>query len=214
MLTSSDETKDQQKLLDRLCIYLRERFSCDTAVLYGSRAQGDWDGASDIDVIAFSNTHETGHVAHRWESVLLDLFLYSPGTTPEKEWLRIHDGRVLFQRDTEGDEVLAVTRNMFLSGPEQISQGEAKTTRLWLEKMLIRAEKGDAEGDYRRHWLLKEALEIHFILRGKWYLGPKKSLALLRDENPAHFDVFRKALAPGASMADIHSAVATANGPD
>ena len=80
--------------------------------------------------------------------------------------------------------------------------------------MLARAGKGDVEGDYRRHWLLKEVLEAYFALRGRWYLGPKKSLALLREENPAHFDVFRKALAPGASMADIQSAVATANGPD
>ncbi len=94
-----------------------------------------------------------------------------------------------------------------------MSPGDARTTRLWLEKMLARAEKGDAEGDYRRPWLLREVLEIYFLLRGRWYLGPKMSLASLQNEEPAHFEVFRKALASGASMADIRSAVTTANGP-
>ena len=214
MLTSPDDQKDQQELLDRLCAYLRERFSCDTAVLYGSRARGDWDSTSDIDVIAFSNAKETGHIAHRWENLFLDLFLYPPDTKPKQDWLRIHDGRVLFQRGAEGDEVLAATKDMFLSGPKRMSASDLQTIRLWLEKMLARAQKGDAEGDYRRHWLLKDVLEIYFTLRGRWYLGPKKSLALLQDENPAHLDVFRRALAPGASMADIQSAVDTAKGPD
>lgn len=214
MLTSPDDPKNQQELLDRLCAYLREQFSCDTAILYGSRARGDWDSTSDIDVIAFGHAQETGHIAHRWENLFLDLFLYRPGAKPEQDWLRVHDGWVLFQRLSEGDEVLAATKEMFLSGPDQLSPGDSQTTRLWLEKMLARAVKGDVEGDYRRHWLLKEVLEAYFTLRGRWYFGPKKSLARLQDENPAHFDVFRKAFAPGASMADIQSAVATANGPD
>jgi len=214
ILTSPDDPKDQHELLDRLCAYLKEQFSCDTVILYGSRARGDWDSTSDIDVIAFGHAQEAGHIAHRWENLFLDLFVYPPGTTPEQDWLRVHDGRVLFQRGSEGDEILAAVEEMFSSGPDPLSPGDSQTTRLWLEKMLARAGKADVEGDYRRHWLLKEVLEAYFALRGRWYLGPKKSLALLQDENPAHFDVFRKALAPGASMAAIQSAVATANGPD
>ena len=214
MSTSPDGPNDQQALLDRLCAYLRERFSCDAAILYGSRARGNWDAASDIDVIAFGNAPETGHLAHRWENLFLDLFLYPPGTRPEPDWLRIHDGRVLFQRGAEADEILAATRDMLSLGPARLSPDDVRTTRLWLEKMLARAGKADAEGDYRRHWLLKEILEMYFTLRGEWYLGPRKSLALLQDRNPAHFEVFRKAFAPGASLADIGAAVAVANGPD
>lgn len=212
MLTPPDDRKDQQELLDRLCACLQERFCCDTAILYGSRARDDWDSASDIDVIAFGDARESGHIAHRWEELFLDLFLYPPGTKPEQDWLRIHDGRVLFQRATEGNEVLKATKDIFLSGPDQMSLSDLKTRRLWLEKMLARAEKGDAEGDYRRHWLLKDVLEMYFTLRGRWFLGPKKSLALLRDQNPAHSDVFQKAFAPSASMADVRAAVATVNG--
>jgi hypothetical protein len=118
------------------------------------------------------------------------------------------------QRGYEGDDVLTSVQDMVSKGPEVLSQGEAATTRLWLEKMLTRAVKGDAEGDYRRHWLLKDILEIYFVLRGTWYFGPKKSLAMLQDQNPEHFDVFRKAFTPGATMADIQAAVSMTNNSD
>ena len=142
MLTSLEDPKDQQELLERLCASLKERFSCDMAILYGSRARGDWDSASDIDILAFSNVRERGHIAHRWDGLFVDLFIYLPGTEPPQEWSRIYDGRVLFQRGAEGAELLAAVKDMFVSGPEKISSSDAQTTRLWLEKMLARAEKG------------------------------------------------------------------------
>ena len=201
-------------MLDLLGVHLRERFRCHTAILYGSRARDDQDCASDIDVIAFGDGGRTGHVAHLWENLFLDLFLYPSGTKPEQDWVRIHGGRVLFQRDGAGDEVLAAVADMVSSGPARLSPDDARTTRLWLEKMLARAEKGDAEGDHRRHWLLKELLDIHFLLRGRWYLGPKQSLNFLRHHHPEHFEVLRRAFAPGADLADIRAAVAMVNGPD
>ena len=205
---------EQQDLLDRLCSYLKDHFSCETAILYGSRARGDWDHASDIDVLAFGSAGETPHVAHRWEDLFLDLFLYPSRTNPTSDWLRIHDGLVLFQNATDGDDALAATKAMFLAGPEQMSETDRQTTRLWLDKMLSRAEKGDPEGNYRRHWLLKEMLEIYFNLRGEWYMGPKKAIATLRIERPAHFDLFRRAFAPGAGMTEMCAAIEVVKGSD
>ena len=67
----------------------------------------------------------------------------------------------------------------------------------WLDKMLARAEKGDPEGDFRRHWLLTALLEDYFAFRGRWYLGPKSSLAFLQNEQPDHYAAFCRALARG-----------------
>ena len=50
-MTDQKQARDQQELLDLLRRHLTEQFGCHTAILYGSRARGDWDAASDIDVI-------------------------------------------------------------------------------------------------------------------------------------------------------------------
>jgi hypothetical protein len=211
-MTDQKRASGQQDLFDLLCRHLAKQFACHTAILYGSQARGDWDATGDIDVIAFRDVGEAGHVAHRWQNLFLDLFLYPTATKPAPDWLRLHGGRVLFQRGSEGDNVLSAVGDMLVAGPERLSADEVRTRRLWAEKMLIRAEKGDPEGNYRRHWLLMTLLEDYFALRGQWYLGPKRSLALLQREKPEDFAVFRKALEPSASIADIRAAVATVIG--
>jgi hypothetical protein len=198
---------DQQELLELLCKHLEEDFRCHTAILYGSLARGDWDVASDIDVIAFCDAGEAAHVAHRWQGFFLDLFLYPTATKPDTNWLRVHGGRVLFQRGLDGDVALAAVETVFAIGPEILSASEVQTRRLWLEKMLARAEKGGPEGDYRRHWLLMALLEDYFALRGQWYLGPKRSLAVLKSERPEDFAVLCKAFKPLASVEDIRACV-------
>lgn len=199
--------RDQRDWLGLLGRHLTERFGCHTAILYGSRARGDWDVASDIDVIAFHDGSQAGQVAHRWRGLHLDLFLYPTGTTPTPDWLRLQGGSVLFQRASAGDDVLSAVEAMTSAGPECLSDDEARTRRLWAEKMLARAEMGGPEGDYRRHWLLMALLEDYFALRGEWYFGPKRSLASLQHDRPKDFDLLYSALRPCASIADIRAAV-------
>jgi hypothetical protein len=198
---------DRRRLLDLLRRYLEEELGCHTAILYGSRARGDWEATSDIDVVAFRDAGETGQLAHRWQGLFLDLFLYPTATRPDPDWLRLHGGQVLFQRGSGGDEVLAAVEAMFAAGPEPLSAGDARTRRLWSEKMLARAEKGDAEGNYRRHWLLMALLEDYFALREQWYLGPKRSLTFLERERPKDFATFCRAFDPSASIEDVRAAV-------
>ncbi len=199
--------RDQRDLLGLLHRHLTKRFGCHTAILYGSRARGDWDVASDIDVIAFHDGSQAGQVAHRWRGLHLDLFLYPTATPPSPDWRRLQGGSVLFQRTSTGDEVLSAVEAMVAAGPERLSDDEARTRRLWAEKMLARAVMGGPEGDYRRHWLLMALLEDYFALRGEWYVGPKHSLALLERERPRDFALLGSALNPCASIADIRAAV-------
>lgn len=126
-MTDQKQARDQQELLDLLRRHLTEQFCCHTAILYGSRARGDWDAASDIDVIAFCDAGEAGHVAHRWHDLYLDLFLYPTATKAAPDWLRLHGGRVLFQRGSDGDEVLAAVEGMLAAGPERLSADDART---------------------------------------------------------------------------------------
>lgn len=179
-----------------------------TAILYGSYVRGDWDVASDIDVVAFGDGAEPTRAAGRWRGMFLDLFVYPADAEATPDWLRIHDGRVLFQRDDEGDRVLAAVTALHEAGPPLLDRDAVRTRRLWLEKMLARAAKGDVEGDFRRHWLLSTLLEDYCAFRRRWYLDPKQTLLALERENPEGLAVLGAAFEPGATLEAIGAAVA------
>ncbi len=72
-----------------------------------------------------------------------------------------------------------------------------------------RTAKADAEGNCRRHWLLCVLLEDCFVVRGKWYLGPKQSLRTLSETIEQHFCIFEAAFKPAASLALLRQAIGT-----
>ncbi|MFL9870233.1 nucleotidyltransferase domain-containing protein [Paraburkholderia megapolitana] len=195
------------ELIDTLAEDLRLTYGCHTAILYGSRARDDWDAASDIDVIAFRDAGDQQRVASRWNGVFLDLFVHSTNDTVEPGWIRINGGRVLFQADGFGDKVLRETKALFDAGPEEVPAAELLVRKVWAEKMLERAAKGDVEGNYRRHWLLCTLLEDYFAARGEWYLGPKRSFRALSETAGEHFGLFEAALKPDASLAAVRAVI-------
>ena len=195
------------ELIDALSDDLRLTYGCHTAILYGSRARDDWDATSDIDVIAFRDVGDGQRVASRWNGVFLDLFLHSTNDTVEPSWIRINGGRVLFQADGFGDKVLDEVKALFDAGPEEVPASELHVRKVWAEKMLDRAAKGDVEGNYRRHWLLFTLLEDYFAARGEWYLGPKQSFRTLSESASEHFSLFEAAMKPGASLAAVKEVI-------
>ncbi|QCP52688.1 nucleotidyltransferase domain-containing protein [Trinickia violacea] len=195
-------------VLINLSAELHRTYDCHTAILYGSRARDDWDATSDIDVIAFRDAGGRQRVASLWNGLYLDMFIHATNDEAEPDWIRIHGGRVLFQRDAFGDQVLTEVSARFHAGPEQLSESEIAIRRAWAEKMLRRAGKGDTEGDYRRHWLLFSLLEDYFAVRGQWYLGPKQALRAMEGVSEKHCEVFKSALRPEASLEAIEEAVA------
>jgi hypothetical protein len=109
--------------------------------------------------------------------------------------------------------VLENVQSLYDAGPAQISTAEIALRKAWSEKTLRRAGKGDAEGDYRRHWLLFSLLEDYFAARGLWYLGPKRALRTLGDIDGHHCEVFKRALSPSATLPAIQEAVAATFAP-
>ncbi|WP_233809956.1 nucleotidyltransferase domain-containing protein [Paraburkholderia sp. HP33-1] len=200
------------QIFEALCAELQSTYHCHTAILYGSRARGDYDATSDLDVIAFRHTGGQLRIAAPWNGMFLDLFVHATDDEAEPGWIRIHGGRVLFQQDTFGDQVLARVQAQYEAGPAAISMTEIAFRKAWSEKMLRRAGKGDAEGDYRRHWLLFSLLENYLEVRGLWYLGPKQALRTLADIDTAHSEVFKRALSPCAPLEAIQEAVAVTFG--
>lgn len=184
-----------------------------TALLYGSLADGSAGPDSDIDLALFAPVDEVRRDARWHQGRALDVFIHPERALgqPDATWLYLRGAQVLAQRGDEAGRFLAALDTLHAAGPTALAGDEARARRVWAEKMLQRLQRGDAEGDYRRHWLLMMALEDYFALRGRWYPGPKKALAWLAREAPAHHRLCAQALRPDADVAAIAAWVAAVN---
>jgi len=200
--------------ISRTAQELKDLYQCHTVILYGSRATGNFNASSDYDLAAFAPIADMQRVAEWRDGQYLDLFIYPEAQlqAASDEFLKLLDGQVLFERDTAGTQLLAMVQAHFNKGPTPLPPDEASARRAWAWKMLRRAEVGDSEGHYRRHWLLMALLEDWFHLRTQWYLGPKRSLNFLRQHHPEANASFEKALHPQADLADIAALIAHVTG--
>ncbi len=196
-------------LVKRFCDELISGHGAHTIVLYGSRADGSAGPSSDYDLAAFAAIPATVRDARLVDGAFLDAFVYPESVlaSPTEAHLGIRGGKVLVQRGAEADTFLAALEALFAKGPKVLPPDEIEALKVWAVKMLGRMKRGDVEGDYRRTWLLTALLEDYFLVRGAWYLGPKRSLRWLeRFDAPAH-SAFCAALKPGATHDDITALV-------
>jgi hypothetical protein len=179
-------------------------------ILYGSRARGDATAESDYDVAGIRAGGPSVRDARPWRDSYLDAFIYpeSAVATASEERLHWLGGRVLLEQEGLGRRLLAALATVEAAGPQPLAEDDAATRRVWLGKMVERAGRGDLEGHYRRAWLLFQALEDYFALRGRWYRGPKEGFAWLKAHDPETLAVFEAALAPDAPIAALRALAA------
>jgi len=166
-------------------------------------------------VAGFADRTTVERITGEWRSSYLDLFVYpeSKLTSPAAEMLHLRGGKVMFQKERAGDRFLAALDALHAAGPEALPESELTARRHWAWKMLDRARHADAEGNYRRAWLLTALLEDYFHLRTRWYEGSKKSLAFLAASEPHVYAKFEAALRPGASLDTVAELVEIVVGP-
>lgn len=204
-------------VLTYICDHLITGHQAHTVLLYGSRADGSATADSDYDVMAFAPVERVIRDARYHEGDYLDIFIYPEQmlAEPSEALLHLRSAQILRQRGTEAEAFLAHLDALFKHGPAPLPPDEVRARMAWIPKMLTRMQRGDAEGNYRRAWLLFQLLEDYFHLRQRWYLGPKRSLALLEREDPGVYAKFSAALEPGASRKSIEAlAAAVMNGVD
>lgn len=148
-----------------------------TLILYGSWARGDATVTSDCDLLAIGKgANDIVHDSRKWRG-------FGEQGVPAK-LMRVHGGKVLKQERKVGDRLLGRLDRLYRRGPKPLPSEELAARKVWLRKMLDRASVGDAEGNFRRAWLVTALLEDYFVFRNRWYEGPKLSLQWLRDNQP------------------------------
>jgi hypothetical protein len=209
-------TIDQQEFLDKLCADLTQGFQVHTILLYGSRANGTSADSSDYDVAAFGPVPRVARDARVVDGQYIDTFVYPENhlATPTEEHLKLRGSRVLLQRAQHATSFLNFLNQIHSRGPIPLPNDELVARRIWARKMQARIERGDAEGNFRRVWLLTALLEDYFHLRGQWYEGPKRALQWLAQHDPETRAAFERALEPNATMATIRRLVDAVIGAD
>lgn len=200
---------NQDHRLNTIIDELKEKHHCHTIILYGSRARGDHNDASDYDVIAIREQGPTERDCRMFEGAFLDAFIYSVAdlNKSEESFLRIKDGIVLCQKDDIGDKLLAYIKETIRKGPKPLPEWERQVIVTWHNKMSERATKGDIEGNFRRIWQLYDLLESYFKLRDRWYFGPKEAFAWLKDNDKVTYHLFDNALKAPSDLNNLRELI-------
>ncbi|WP_237417454.1 nucleotidyltransferase domain-containing protein [Halobacillus litoralis] len=186
---------ERQQFLNKATEHMKETYKCHTVFLYGSYQTGDSTEESDVDLIGFSDELETQNKVETFSGKLLDVWIH--GTDDMKkpaDFLKVHRAEVLVDDHGLAQPWMTEIDSIFTKGPASLQPKEKQFLKDWLIKMKIRSRKGDMEGRYRFHWLVKESLEIYFEMIGRWYLGPKKSLNWLREHDMEGYRIYDKLL--------------------
>ena len=177
--------------------YLAETYDPIAIIAYGSFADGSSSLFSDFDALLITRDGGRRHDASFIDCTQLDVFIYPlsdfQGDYDPAEFVQVFDGQILLDRDGVAAGLIARV-NRYLDSRSAKTPEELKIDVDWCEKMLRRAGQSDAEGAFRRHWLLVDSLEIYTELRAWRYLGPKKALRQLREKDREAFRCYEKAL--------------------
>ena len=183
--------------MDAIIDYIKQKYQPLALIVYGSFADGSNSDHSDFDALAILPDGEAGHDDARVDGTELDLFYYPAatfaGTYDPAEYAQVWDGRVLWDADGSAARLQAEV-NAWIESQPLPDAAEMSQNAAWCAKMLRRAERGDAEGLYRLHWLLTDSLQIYGELKRRRWFGPKKALRRMGAEDAPALAIYERAL--------------------
>ncbi len=184
-------------MMEKIMTYIKAAYDPLAVIVYGSYGDGTNNAYSDFDALVIVPQGEEVHDTGSLHGVQLDLWVYPvekfQGDYDPEQILQIFDGVVLMDTDGLGAGLLQTVADHLAALPGKTAEELAEELG-WCRKMLLRAQRPDAEGMYRWHWLLTDSLQIACDVLGRPYLGPKKSLKWLKMQHPELLAMYEAAL--------------------
>jgi predicted nucleotidyltransferase len=189
--------------IETTALAIADEHGCHSVILYGSRVRGDVDDSSDVDVLLIRDGGPTFRDSRVIDGIHFDVFVYPRDAFAKIDppLLRILGGQALRERDGLATALLDRVRERFEKGPDPLPADDRTARIAWAYKMLdrIRSNAG-IEGDYRRSELVVQALEDYFVLRARWYRGPKVAFPWLLAHDGAAHRAFEASTRPTAGQ--------------
>lgn len=183
--------------MEHILNYLRQTYHPLTILVYGSYANGTNGEGSDFDALVITRAQPEFHDTSVVHGVRLDVFGYPKATFDGdydcSDFFQIFDGILVEDSDGIGQALQQQVRAR-LAEETQKTPSELLSALNWCRKMLERANRPDAEGLFRWHWLLTDSLEIFCNMAHQPYFGPKKTLRWMERAHPEAFACYEKAL--------------------
>lgn len=184
------------QLSEKVIAYLTEAYDPDAVIIYGSYADGSANENSDFDALVITDgigKHDSSLI----DGTELDVFIYPADTfrteyDPE-EFVQIFDGKIVLDKHGIAARLKKRVIEYIESMPKK-TDVEILRALKWCDKMLSRTAREDAEGFYRRYWLLIDSLEIYCDIRRIHYFGPKKALKQMEYSDKEAFSLYSRAL--------------------
>ena len=176
---------------------LLQEYAPHSMILYGSYADGTFDQDSDLDALLICDDPPCEKLRDTMFGIRLDVHFVSSeevlaGVDPE-EYLQVYDGVLVRDEHGAGAKLIESVR-AYVASQTPKTREEKALELSWCDKMLKRAQRDDAEGFYRWHWLLTESLMIYCEIKEWFYFGPKKTLKRMQNEDEASYQIYEKAL--------------------
>ena len=177
--------------------YLRREYTPKGILVYGSFANGTNSAGSDFDALIITDNVKRRHDNSVIADTELDVFVYSSecfenGCDPA-DFIQVLDGDIIVD-ETGVLSKLKKEVSHYAANKSAKTKEELQTGVEWCRKMLLRTQRGDAEGYYRWHWLLTDSLEIYSDIYRAFYRGPKKTLRWMEGTDPEAFAIYHNAL--------------------
>jgi|GEM_PF-601105 len=196
-------------LLPEIVQHIREKYAASAVILHGSRARGEASEKSDYDIIGVLKSGEPQEYLEDFKGARLDIALYPQKIDKEDaEDLPIaffwEEAAILHQRHHEGEQFIKDIKKAFF-----IKKNDCFQTRKDRVRSLIinldRSQENEIREHFYRHRFLTLSLVEYFPIRNLVYKGPRKSLGWLKKNDPLTYKAVSKAMAPQASIEDLHA---------
>lgn len=177
--------------------YLQTKYEPHTIMVYGSYANKSNNENSDFDAMIISDFVQSSHDGSMIDGIELDVFVYSTKDIEVErdfsKFVQIFDANIYVDEKGIGQK-LKDEVNLYIENNSIRSDDEKQHLSEWCHKMVARTKREDAEGYFRWHWVLSDSLEIYCIMRDQFYLGPKKTIARMKEFDQLGYDKLLLAL--------------------